>query len=1554
MKPLNVDILNEHLDRTDSTVGDVSLVTLTTKYTGNLAFVIFTEPVIITHVKHFQFGKLSHRGVSDLVPQDESNHLSRDDVADLIAQAGWVQMIENHLPYVDLAFNIYCFYRDIGGFEASFCLSTVAMATLRFLKCYYSFTDAFHLLRVFLEFDFSSNELEPQGFISSSRQFLDTLKSTTSCDLSHKFKRLVKSVLTCSLTKQFALENTPEKVLEYVDAKVMNLSSTPLELFQDLAEFVTTFAESGYEFFTTGDLRALLCANRAVRDFLSDHSRLEKELAICGTDVTSDPNEYLVRLDNLIARGNTLCIHHAPLIRPFVKMSLDWRTKFVREAAISSFRKPPFSILLYGPPGIGKSTLTQLLGTLYHRTVTSNKFRETDSQVMYPDLTWDPKKNVYTRNFSEDFYSGFKGARHWLIVLDDLARETRKQIAAGLAPSLAEVLTINNTVGITTNQAALEDKGCVPMLPKLLIGSTNQKDLNASFALNDSSALLRRFPLVIEPVLKPEYLDKDTGMMKKVDKKLEDPWTFKIDVYKMRRDQYGKTVGDYIPQFPVPGNERREFTMAEMNIFVHNKILEHERNSHVMFESMHVPDTVTTCKHGVLSTFKCQLCIEAEIEPIDDEPLEKQSFVSSALGTVDSVFDYTIYVPVKAAINHFCMPPLTYIRDKIWPPHKCPQRMSFLPEIPPLPPVWKAQACASILLWARFLPTGMYNALFAYLLGTKSLREYTRDYLIEHFSGDIPPHLRAASKLFAVAAASVSVYFLVDKVLHTFVTPVPLEAQGNVWVPQSPNSEFVMPSVAKRNNKGELYNTLSHSVYELHVNSSLGKQRVYSFQVVDTWQCTVGHAFPLGTGPWQCVALYGHVDTPMKPQRCFTLTEANIRRLPNDIVIFSSPSVLPRKNLYKYLPKKVDKAGREVLIFDPQLSDFGTGNTTHYKELVYGDVKGLMFDGFRSDRIPVKGDCGSLIVAKQPLGNYITGMHVAGSPNGLNPRMVSTPLSQEIFDPYIGESTVRYLEATTTGLIHQGSQASGKLGKSHPTKGVQHWAKSNGIVLGSYPHRIQPSSHTQKSKICDDVVEAFGIENNLVAPLMAPEQVDGKWLNPFTIAAEQQGSLSPHFIDETVELCVKSYISDMMTQKDWLQDVGTVDVRTAINGIHGDSYVNLLPMSTSGGFFFPGCKRKYFDLLKDDDGIEYYMPKSDVQTMIDDIENRYALGERADILFNGTLKDEPVKKSKRESGATRVFTACDVAFSIVVRKQYLKVVRAFMTNNFTTECAVSMNPYSTDWDDIGKFVSQFGGDRTIAGDYSTFDKAMTPPFISGAFTVLDALRGKLSPRDERISIGIRTDVCFPITNMNGDLIQFFGGNSSGHPLTVIINSIANSIYVRHSWHDLGYDLKEFRQKVHLMTLGDDNLMESSEDGFNHTTLASSLAAHGVKYTMADKDAESVPFLKLTDCDFLKRSFVDYNGRWIAPLKMSSIFKSLCMYTEKRGGISHEEQLAQSYLQARREWSLHGRTVFYECTAKMQLIWQHYPEVENFFIAQHSYSYDKTLRWTLGIDDELDG
>jgi len=117
-----------------------------------------------------------------------------------------------------------------------------------------------------------------------------------------------------------------------------------------------------------------------------------------------------------------------------------------------------------------------------------------------------------------------------------------------------------------------------------------------------------------------------------------------------------------------------------------------------------------------------------------------------------------------------------------------------------------------------------------------------------------------------------------------------------------------------------------------------------------------------------------------------------------------------------------------------------------------------------------------------------------------------------------------------------------------------------------------------------------------------------------------------------------------------------------------------------------------------------------------------------------------------------------------------------------------------------------------------------------------------------------------------------------------------------------------------MTYGDDNIMGVSKNApwFNHTAIAGTLDTYGVKYTMAEKDAESVPYINISETSFLKRKWVfsDDLERYLCPLEEDSIIKSLMIWVPSKT-ICAEQQSIAIMNSAVMEYFFYGKKKFIE-------------------------------------------
>jgi hypothetical protein len=224
---------------------------------------------------------------------------------------------------------------------------------------------------------------------------------------------------------------------------------------------------------------------------------------------------------------------------------------------------------------------------------------------------------------------------------------------------------------------------------------------------------------------------------------------------------------------------------------------------------------------------------------------------------------------------------------------------------------------------------------------------------------------------------------------------------------------------------------------------------------------------------------------------------------------------------------------------------------------------------------------------------------------------------------------------------------------------------------------------------------------------------------------------------------------------------------------------------------------------------------------------------------------------------------------------------------------------------------------------------MSPEFILAAYDVIINVLRDAGWAEEMLQIirCIGEDVAFPCVDIQGDFVELFGSNPSGHALTVIINCIVNCLYMRYCFAKISPDHspRTFKQRVHLMTYGDDNAMNVHPNAkfFNHTAIAAELAKIKVTYTMADKHAESVPFVNIKDITFLKRSFVpvterDGRKRVTCPLAWESIDKMLTSCVVSKS-VCPEKQAMDSMRSAIGEFFQYGQEAFDVNVQKMHNI-----------------------------------
>jgi len=554
----------------------------------------------------------------------------------------------------------------------------------------------------------------------------------------------------------------------------------------------------------------------------------------------------------------------------------------------------------------------------------------------------------------------------------------------------------------------------------------------------------------------------------------------------------------------------------------------------------------------------------------------------------------------------------------------------------------------------------------------------------------------------------------------------------------------------------------------------------------------------------------------------------------------------------------------------------------------------------------VNGDCGTPMVSFGP-SVAILGLHQLG---GSRNRVFAVKLTQSSLERAQMFFTRPVVQAGVPKIsCSVNKKVLGPVGHRSPLR----WLSAGSITtFGTFVGYQVRSRSKVCATMCGDYIKSV---REWQIPFGRPDLKDWRpWHLAYKDVVEQQNILKTSILKKAVD----GYVADVcagLSESD-KENLRIISDHAAINGIAGVQYIDKMNFNSSMGEPFNKSKKWFLEAAPTESQPLAKVFTTEVMERAADIEHRYRSGVRACPVFSGQLKDEARAESKIALGKIRVFTGAPVDWSLVVRKYLLSFVKVVQENRLLFEAAPGCVTQSLEWEQFRDYLVQHGVDQIVAGDYGKFDKKMTAQVILAAFDAIIAILkfAGWSAEDLLVVYGIAEDTAYSFVNCNGDLVMLYGSNPSGHPLTVIINSVVNALYMRYCFIVLSEDKQctLFKKFVSLMTYGDDNVMGvcKSIPWFNHTAIVGVLKSIGVEYTMADKESKSVPYININDVSFLKRSW-----RWdedvkayLCPLEEQSIHKMLCINIPS-GTISAEAQMIAEMNSAVREWFFYGRERF---------------------------------------------
>lgn len=1386
--------------------------------------------------------------------------------------------------------------------------------------------------------------VQPESMVEQSlTEYFDTLRgqfdfvsALKDVPLMQKLHKFLLYVMSASLLDGMGLTLESLGYATFEAEQVRKVHSSKLGFWHSFFDALILFCQSLTRAVETGSMMPFSASGATYDVWVSRVFKLKRQSKHLANPAPHGFNIYQFRqeLDDCLSLGKTVvqtlsCATkmEKEKLRALLNDLELIKADLITRRSTQIEREAPFSILLAGGSSVGKSHLTNIMHHYF-------------AQLF--DLPGGSEFK-YTRNFTEEFWNGFSTSQ-WFIVMDDIAAQNPN--LGTMDPSLSELINVVNNVSFVPNQADLCDKGKTPCLAKLVIGTTNTPELNAQYYFTCPLAIQRRLPYVIDVRPKKEFSKSNFSMLDpsrcvSVEGKFDNYWTLFLSRVEpsLHGTHRGRAtlipvcefheIGDFLEWF---GKTAKDHFNQQANLGAAEVAMR----------------TIEVCGNCFRASYECNCVAQVLNESVALVRSQTQPGWGWRADDTESLW-YTLY---SYCVLIFFIWPFAGI---YFPFNMCLWWTGA--------PAFVTQLCSSLALEERFFQFLLrritrrvrweyrgffrYIRLFTLAAGAWGVVSVASNFLSRSFNAQVLKAQKQVEEQNRKLLAQCERYraYVAEHGGEPWLSKDDFEAQVEISnVGKPPEQDFV--------SRENVWYAESFSVTALDVEpkslSWKGLPRpdveiillrnIVRFRFSEdgvAWKNTGGLA--LGGHLFVCNNhAVPHSDTLVTQLNFaqdvgglgrnveFVLVRTQIFRVPEcDLAFLAFHNVPPFRSIRgivsretfdgKYLGAYLSLDRETLLPLRNELKDIAP--TVHSWE-------GETLKTWRaSSRVRTEvGDCGSVMLVFSPLGPVILGIHALGN---LFQNVVVAPLTV---------TTLARADAHFGAFIVQGGVPSlevpgvevPKLGPLHSKSPFRWLERGCAIVHGSFQgFRPAPKSRVERTLIAP-MCERRGYSQKFGPPVMQGWKPWRKALLPMT-------QIPTSFRQDILDHCVETYVDDVLRglPSGVLERVHVLDLHTAINGMAGVAYIDKMKRDTSAGF--PWCRSKKGFLtsigvvgdLHDCVDVDSVC-KERIALYID----KYREGERCCPVFMGHLKDEPTKFSKIADSKTRVFLGGPMDWSLLVRMYTLSIVKLIQENRFAFESAPGTIAQSPEWGEIRNYVVSFGEDRIVAGDYGNFDKSMPAQFIQAAFRIIiDICDAAGWPeQDLQVVAGIGVDIAYPLCNMNGDLTTFYGSNPSGHPLTVIVNCLANCLYMRYVYAVVSpkHSCLDFQSKVHLMVYGDDNIMGVCESApwFNHSSIQKVLAAHGVIYTMPDKTAESVPYTHIDGVTFLKRHW-----RWdeeveafLCPLEHESIEKSLITCVVSKS-VSPEYQCLAIVSAAVQEYFHYGRRVFEQRRSLLQEVVQ---------------------------------
>jgi len=1297
-----------------------------------------------------------------------------------------------------------------------------------------------------------------------------------------------------------------------------------------ILETVAYFLETGYMCYTQGSFKPILFTNPEAYAFEQKYLEFFRVIPLIGDGdweaAGITVTEFHTLYDDLYSYLHSL---HSSLNKGFEKKVI-WdrligivkaKNDLDRKLNSGLLRRAPFVLAFCGPSSVGKTTVANIINVV---------------AVKASGGTGDLTKKI-TWNENDDYFSNYKVDTE-TIVMDDLCNT--KPLFIQSSP-LAWLIKFNNNNPEYAVMAELESKGKLPIRPLTLVITTNVPDLLAQTYSNEPVSILRRLDMRVSVTVKEEFalanggsgnlmLDPDKARvyvdsLEGPDKIFPDMWNFTVEKAVAVKNPGGGTDRAEFRKIVWQGMILENISLKVLADYTADAARLHSHNQkNLVSKQTQLHETINLCCicNKLQMSCQCSYCDQAGNDNLDREPDidETIEITDSDFEGESSLWDFLPFLYRQDVASFF-----SYLlsRRGILDYFRLHWRQIFI----------------SFSLWLVLVilrPLDLVPCMLCFIFLVHSLLLY-RFYLIYWYSRERWFRLQSSanritsSPLFTCIVGAGTTYLMtraLGKILYGLIkfyrsfngavmtgqsalNPnneeyVARRQEPNPWYPKIPVIKLSKPTPRS---KTTTWRDLNGKIAKSCVFVKSGSKITGGFYIRTHLLAVPGH-FVTEDMELEIIPRVKYLGNKHS-YRIRTSSDLVYRVPDSDIALVYAPGGCDKSDFTDYFPVShlegecigsfTYRGAEGELLLDRVRMTFGRVTTDvatfHGAEYVFNNFntfKGLCMGVFVSE---MKPPC-------------IAGFHLGGitdSQYGAS----GTLLKGEI------DRALSFFDVPGTLFPGGSSDIPTVMYESHLggdpltlDKPVSPRCSTNFLpegaiidVLSACKGAVTNKSEVIVSHISDSVREYTGVERTHGPAPMGPPVVRS-WHN---WSLGMQGFSDPA-IGPSISSIIRASVDYTQLLLPKFKNLKPLDLPTIINGLDGDKFLNRMPQNTSVGFPLSG-KLSVFSVAApplEGHSVNFELD-GDIMDVYETYKARYRNGERCYPVFRASLKDEPVKIGKLK---VRVFQAAPVALKMLLREYFLPIASHLSMFPLLSECAVGVNAFSQEWDEMHQHIVENGESRIVAGDYSAYDQRMPASLTGAAFSVLIELaeQAGYSLDDLTIMKSMVADVIYPLVAYNGTLVQFYGSNPSGHNLTVYINSIVNSLISRCAFFRVYPHHSNFRSAVSMMTYGDDDIGSVHKDfgDFNCVTKSDYINSIGMKYTPPDKSGDHIPYMNMVDVDFLKRKSVFNSSlhRHMGALDKASIYKSL--HVRMRSTEISDEAWAGAVVDgALREFFAHG-------------------------------------------------